>query len=746
MTEAKDVDLHLAAYPEDRETLSLTLPDTHVNRSVIDGLESNDGSYTILGRSVLGQLGVDIRRIKDMDLLIDEGELHIPIDVLAYNATGRAIEADVREIRSRTEPADTLRWHGRPLNFGRMVNFENMKQLNKEEMQQAIDELYISFGIAGEDDEPDYQIDDNGAVTLPLGMVEFVFNPKRLARPEQRFNAIKHGRAGLIPHMDAIRHREEDPLPDFLVGGIILSTGPYHWKIKEVVDERVRQLPSAARLDGNRLMGISSAHDDYSRHRQVELVNRGKTNTFGNTRVTLEAFRSTAAAGNVNPTVNWWQMNRNERKRLHAQGVNPLDVIMATNPSMRETLLEAVSGEKTGAVVLSAHGATAVERGETDKFTFQNILDAARSFGRDRNIPKRLRKLRPFVELLKPAADRSRLVVADRLLAEDIPAIVEGGDVRAFLLQDFGPEAMTKEIHSALVEQVRNGVSIGWVKDGNLRHFHRSGLWVKPEAVSRMEDLDLVVAMYGGHKEVIGSALNNQIDEFFGNLKTLMPAYHIGVAHGNGPGVMDKADYLSRKHGMMSIGVGIDVEEQTHGKANMEPQAVATFKTDERLYRQQMLDTFNTIPIFNVGGFGTLEELAISVCTHKLLSCVPTPKIIVDPDKLYTNATKLYDEISNRPAMTINGQTIDLKDPANQLGQSWVSKTVHRVENYQQAFEKIKEFYEDPQKYWREAGIPQKEIERALRNHTERLRRVGMRPAEIIRRAAEAYILDDDEA
>jgi predicted Rossmann-fold nucleotide-binding protein len=386
---------------------------------------------------------------------------------------------------------------------------------------------------------------------------------------------------------------------------------------------------------------------------------------------------------------------------------------------------------------MSAHGVSEIPRGQTDRFMAQNTLAAARSFGIGRSIPEHLKDLTPFIEALKPAGDRSRVAILDRILAEDIPGIAKSGDVRAFLLRDFGPLAMTKEIHNVLVDVVRTGVAIEWA-NGERRKFHRSGLWMKPEQVDRMEELDLVFAMYGTHKDAIDKRLKPQIQDFLAGMTDLVPAYNLGVTHGNGPGVMRIADEVARAYGIMSLGVGIDVEALGQGKANLLPEGVAIFKASERLYRQEMLDKLNTISIFNVGGFGTLEEASITLCTHKLLSRLSAPSILVDPDNLYRHVKAQFDEISNRKTITIGGEVVDLSN--SPLGQAWVSNTIHRVKDYDEAQTIVQDYWNNPADYWERAGLSKQDVAMGLQNHMEVAARLGMRLAYNLTTAAKAFI------
>ncbi len=704
-------------------------------------------SYKIAGRSAAGQLGIDVLRAEG-DVAVSGGTLQIPINIKAHTPVAKSMLADIRKLASVTEPGRLLKWNDKDIEFGQLINYDKLKRLGKQEVEHAIDKSLMVFGSATEtpNDSTSYTVNDDGSVTLPISLLEFVFNKEMLISPDQRFEVLHHGRAGLIPLIDTLPHSASDTLPHFMVGGLVFSSGPYHVRIREHINSSgfVTQLPSTALFDGSRLMGVNPVYDPYSRNRQIELVNRGSEQTFGETRATIDIFKSKKNEGIVRPVLDWQRMGRKKRIKTHRDGVSPLAVIKATDYTLRKSLLDAVSGPETGALVMSSQGISKVARGQTERFMAQNIREAARSFGRDKAVPEDLKPLAALVIALKPAADRSRLVIVDELDLRHIPNIVKSGDVRAILMRKFSGSgnasvSMSKEDHSAIVNLVRQGVAIAWDNNGDLRELHRSGLWVTPEAADRMDKLDLVIAMYGSHLDSVSNALKPQIEEFAQDLIKLVPVQHLGFVHGNMAGIMETADQLARQSGIMSLGVGLELSALGQHETNLLCDGFLFLDSHERLYRQEKLDKFSTISIFNVGGFGTLEELAITVCTHKLLSSLPTPSILVDPDGLYINAEDMIREISARRTLDLGDDNyIDLG--TTPLGQPWITNIVHRVANYKEAIVLIKRFWRDPKKYWQQAGIPPDDIAVAYSKHLELMEQMGMHLANNLVKAIEEYI------
>lgn len=735
MTRSLSVRGELATYPAP-DIFAMAVPleslgAEHEPSSAIDWLSS--GQLCVAGRSALVQMGIGLSRNFDHEPIISGTDLYVPAKLDAHSPIGEQAIADLEEIRTETRSEHRLLLPNEEvIEIGRLINMGRLRRLEKDEVEYIFSEALISINTTDRHNgNAAYRIKRDGSVTMPISLVETFINEFTLGTPEERFNVFEHGRAGLIPHTDTEPRQPSDRLPQgFFIGGIPLSPGPYHCIISEQLDQRgqIRQLPEAAHIDGNRIAGNGRHLDSYTGNRQIEVVNNSSRHNFGDTTVTINIYRDTQADINLHPAVDWWDksMDIEKRNKLHERGINPLDVIKVSNPYVREQLLETAQNAG-GGIVVSSHGASSVPAGKTPRQTAQNVNKVARSFGQGRSIDEELGHLEGYSRALSPAGDRSRIFIGPKLDAEHMSDLVTSGDIRSFMVQNFGDIAMRKQVHSALVNLVQKGVSIGWDNGGELREFHRNGLFVKPEFVDQMESLELIWAMYGSHLSQIDAKLKPQVEELFQLMSGLMPVEKMGVTHGNGPGIMLLADQLARAYGMLSMGVGIDVEDIGQGQAKLVADAVAFFKRTERLYRQEMMDKFRNFAIFSVGGFGTLEELAITLCTNKLNLALPSPSIVVDPDNLYTNVVKQVEDISTRPSFDAWGQQIDLRDKP--LGQPWVSSTVHHVKNYVEAFKIVEAYWTNPTEYWTGANIPAKEIHRARAIQSGELIRMGMRLA-----------------
>lgn len=758
---------YIAKNPESEHDLALAF-DSNLDPEVRSRLlDIDEETLTVIGRSALGQIGVDLyfdSAVEYRDALI------IPIEVESHHSeTARRLMHDIRELPA---PNGIFMHNGERLPFGRLLDTSTLERVGKEEIERSIREKIIIFGETNygrKAQTTGWVVNEDGSVTLPLAHLEFLFNHDALNTPEKRLNIVHHGRAGLRPYVDTLEPEEEEvlALSSFAVGGVLFSAGPYAWMLRKLVSEgQYLHLDSVRFSDGNRAMGLGSHLPPYERHRQVELAQGRKQQplNFKDARVTIDFLKSKKIAPHeLSTLIDWTNLTAAERNRLHLYGLDTLRILRATDPALLRYVFDRFTEEDLVAAVITPHGVTGVDVGETAKFNARNIAAAVLNLGTSRRIDARLKDLEPLSAILAAASDRSRVVIADSLTPKYIASIAEEQDVGGILVRhwrfpdrkripDREDVALSKEDHSTLTGLVRHGTSIGWFVNDEMRLLHPSGMWAKPEIYEQLGELEVVIAMYGGHKEAMDDALADQVYEFIRQLahESGINPRQLAIAHGNGMGLMLLAHRAAVANGILDLGVSIDVEDLGQGKPNLDPSAVAFFLSRDRLYRQQMLDIFNTISIFNIGGFGTLEEFFITLCSQKLFEALPVPKILiqdepeagVDPAKfqgLYANIPDLIQSVTRNTRITSGGRFIDLAK-GKPLGPQWVGRTVHLVDNYETAKNIIRLFLKDPNSYWRNAGISTDDVEKALRNQTETLQAIGFNPRTKLARSAEEYI------
>ncbi len=257
-----------------------------------------------------------------------------------------------------------------------------------------------------------------------------------------------------------------------------------------------------------------------------------------------------------------------------------------------------------------------------------------------------------------------------------------------------------------------------------------------------------IVNMYGSHSDTFVNANKKSVQSFVAELLDAVDAKELALMHGKGRGFMGLADEVARKNDVLSIGVGIDVEfvGQT---SNPNPELALDFTSQERAYRQKLMDHLGLFKIFNLGGYGTLEEAAITICSTKLQENMATPIIFVDesfdkrgawneagpvPQHLWENLVQQADVISGlRSARFASGKSVDIS--AHPLGQTWVRNILHCAPTYLEAARIITRFIADPAAYWKAAGIPQPEIDRAWRSYCRRMDSYGLSPPGFLGRA-----------
>lgn len=711
---------------------------------------------SVLARSALAQLQLDLDLSQERDVAVEDGTVYVPVQLSTYGALGEKLHDELLSLRRGER--DLVRYQDQPLEFGRLLDKDSLIRLHKGQVTRAIDNGFIFVEKASPmSDDPegmDYRINEDGSISLPLKNMEFLIDSGYLMRNrDAMFEVLFQGRAGLMPYVDTIERDPEDELGEFMIGGVVLSGGPYYMRIRDVDAGRhpIKQLRGGSFFDRNRIMGTAGHLPRYDRLRQVELTTKKSAHTkIEDVWVTLDVYEP-AVIDPDNSDIKWGKLKAEERLRRHLYGITPLDVMRGDQYKGHEAVLQSIFADITNrdisGLVITHKGVREIEHGYTYNFTQRRIREALASSGRTRGLPKGLEHLSDLTNRLVSAGERSRVLIAEKLEVEDIARLADEYDVRSFVVKSFGKLAMDSTRHATLVRLARAGISVSWLDEyiddsgeqTELREFHPSGLWVSPEKVEQLENLEVVIPMYGGNKDAVGDALEDEIRTFIvGLIKQGILPEKIGIAHGNGPGVMRVADKLAREYGLFSIGIGIDVEDIGQGTINRKPDAIAYFEAYERLYRQNMLDNFGTIPIFNVGGYGTLEELAISICSQKLMGSMLSPKISVDQMGIFDGVRETAVRIGNTDEIIVNGKVV--AEEENILGSYWAAHTIESVNNYREALEIIAEYIAHPERYWQKAQISKKELQLAYLKQQRQSERSRIRVPEFVSRGYEAFL------
>jgi predicted Rossmann-fold nucleotide-binding protein len=189
---------------------------------------------------------------------------------------------------------------------------------------------------------------------------------------------------------------------------------------------------------------------------------------------------------------------------------------------------------------------------------------------------------------------------------------------------------LSQQDHHRLEEYHAFGLEVYWVSGLNgrlMKHTMRDGMgyFVVPERLADFHK-SMLFAFYGSNQrlstrgeERLGTLMDALID-FWGQ--------RIGIVTGGGSGVMEQANTLARKRGILSGANFLDITDQS---MTTDVDFCQVFQATCRHSRQKWFE-IASFPIFNVGGLGSLEELGITLCNMKLSILDPVPVILFDTE------------------------------------------------------------------------------------------------------------------
>jgi hypothetical protein len=137
----------------------------------------------------------------------------------------------------------------------------------------------------------------------------------------------------------------------------------------------------------------------------------------------------------------------------------------------------------------------------------------------------------------------------------------------------------------------------------------------------------MLFAFYGSNQR-----LSRKGEARLGELLDALIAFwgkNIGIVTGGGSGVMEQANTLARRRGILSGANFLDITDQS---MTTDVDFCQVFQSTCRHSRQKWFE-IASFPIFNVGGLGSLEELGITLCNMKLSILEPVPVILFDTER-----------------------------------------------------------------------------------------------------------------
>ena len=189
---------------------------------------------------------------------------------------------------------------------------------------------------------------------------------------------------------------------------------------------------------------------------------------------------------------------------------------------------------------------------------------------------------------------------------------------------------LSQQDHHRLEEYHAFGLEVFWVSGLNgrlMKHTMRDGkgYFVDPERIAAFHK-SMLFAFYGSNRRLSEkgqrrlAALMDALIDFWGR--------RIGIVTGGGSGVMEQANTLARRRGILSGANFLDITDQS---MTTEVDFCQVFQATCRHSRQKWFE-IASFPIFNIGGLGSLEELGITLCNMKLSILDPVPVILFDTE------------------------------------------------------------------------------------------------------------------
>jgi len=217
------------------------------------------------------------------------------------------------------------------------------------------------------------------------------------------------------------------------------------------------------------------------------------------------------------------------------------------------------------------------------------------------------------------------------------------------------------------------------------------GSFMEPDDKIRFDRVRYWFAFYGSHTKDADNRLTIdlliRLAAAFGN--------EMGIVHGGGPGLMKEANDIARQYNIMSIGVAIDLEgENQHSLTTCD--GLIKYREGLRLARQDHIQKLSNLPIINTGGYGSAEELFISITSMKLHENPLTPVILLDPNGLWENARQQIIKISQK-----------------NYGPQFIPNLIKPCQNAKEAIEELSEFLSHPGKWYEKNKIPLENVEQA---------------------------------
>ncbi|NOR10173.1 MAG: DNA transporter [Desulfovibrionaceae bacterium] len=288
----------------------------------------------------------------------------------------------------------------------------------------------------------------------------------------------------------------------------------------------------------------------------------------------------------------------------------------------------------------------------------------------------------------------SRVFIGDTFPASEVIDALRSSGVRTFLINTDNPSFEDNYVKKMInlthkITSICEFLRYDATTDKLYTFYH--GCFIEPDDRERFDAVRYWFAFYGSHTK----EADNQLTINLINRLALKFGSEMGIVHGGGPGLMKEANDLARQHNIMSVGIAIDLEGERQLSLTT-CDGLIKYREGLRLARQDHLQKLSNIPIINTGGYGSAEELSITITSMKLHENPLTPVILLDPDNLWTHMQAQVIEIAKK-----------------KFGPLFIPNLVKPCRNADDAALALLQFCMDPNGWYRENNIPKSSVQKA---------------------------------
>lgn len=664
----------------------------------IRGAIAEGKPYFFVGRSGNAQIGVKTDQVPSEAIpVIDNQDIYIDGQIQNLNPLLDIglNPGNVLELFKKGDEIGRLVVMDPELRIGDVRHYLHKRLFVGREISKG---YYDGFEIHQEIDPPTGKMCDY--ISIDLEPFQYIFEPYAI-NPSSINAVIKEGRSALskIRSRVAIDLNSRVLKPgELFVGDIKISLGDVYAIIDAVVEPEsssVEHLPARV-LDPFRTF----------RNRQVELYNFGSSDVpLNDIKIRIRFFRT------KNPlTV---PLEKNKVK----EGYRLYDLL--TNAEI-SNLFQSIHQDSLG-MILNKGNFVQIPRaqnpeGEAQYEIIKNAVVQSTARKSELVLPVSGRgeihngEFRKTLQKLSVLGGiNSRVFISELFPSPEIINALNRSGIRTFLINTANPYVLSNSETACLLgsstpsfedDYVKKMIQLTHTEQGaceflryesetdKLYTFYH-GCFIEPDDKERFDKVRYWFAFYGSHtKEADNKLTIELLDQLAAKLGDEM-----GIAHGGGPGLMKESNDLARKHNIMSVGIAIDLEGERQLSLTT-CDGLIKYKEGLRLARQDHLQKLSNLPIINTGGYGTSEELAISITSMKIHENPLAPIILLDPDNLWSHAQQQTVEIAER-----------------KYGPAFIPNLIKPCHNADEAVKEIIRFVSHPDNWYKKNKIPKENIE-----------------------------------